>query len=306
LAAAALVWLGSMPALGNTIANAFCLATQVSQLVSAQCSQAQTFPTSIPGLEVTGSGEATADLTTGTLRSRSVGQAYQTGTDDLYAPGGATAEFQDTITIGGGFTGTVQLRMEITGSFLMSDPTFPSGAPQMATLLQMWIPGTNTQSQVSAFVKQYNSPFEVYQDAIVITGNGTFASNAKAPGGNRASFADPSDVRIVLTTTLAVTPSSPTFTFFARLGTSAAVASLVDTNGEVKTSELDFGNTAHLSLILPAGVSWTSESGVFLQSVPEPSAGVQVAAGLFCTALVRRMRGASVRGRIRRERPSPG
>src|SRR5262249_45588557 len=58
-------------------------------------------------------------------------------------------------------------------------------------------------------------------------------------------FADPADVRAVLTVSFLVTPSTPTFTFFARFGTSASVNHLSPTYGEVKTSELNFGNSAY-------------------------------------------------------------
>ena len=35
-----------------------------------------------------------------------------------------------------------------------------------------------------------------------------------------------------------------------------------------QTNEVNFGNTARLSLIVPPGVKWTSSSGTFLVSTP--------------------------------------
>jgi PEP-CTERM motif len=58
----------------------------------------------------------------------------------------------------------------------------------------------------------------------------------------------------------------------------------------VVVSEVDFGNSAHLSLILPQGVPWTSGSGVFLtSSVPEPGTGALVAVGVLCLTISRRV-----------------
>jgi hypothetical protein len=286
LVLAALVWIAAPEAEAVTFANANCLQVLLSQPVWAQCSQTQV-QGSAPGVEIRGIGEALADLRTGTLKARSVGQAYQTGSEDLYAAGGATAEFRDTITVGGGFTGTVGLRMEVSGSFLMSDPSFPSNSPLLGALLEMWnVSDPNgTNSEARLFVVQYTQPFDVFIRGAATVGTGTLSTNVDAATGR---FADLADIRVVLTTTVAVTPSNPTFSFFARIFTSAGVHPLADTNGEIKTSELNFGNSAYVSLTIPAGVPWTSESGAFLQAVPEPGTGALVVAAMLGLAGVRR------------------
>jgi hypothetical protein len=70
--------------------------------------------------------------------------------------------------------------------------------------------------------------------------------------------------------------------------------------------DVDLGNSAHLSSILPAGVPWTSESGVFLSAVPEPGTCALLAAGMLCLGTVRRIRGASVRADPRSLREGSG
>lgn len=53
----------------------------------------------------------------------------------------------------------------------------------------------------------------------------------------------------------------------------------------------DLASTGRLSLLLPAGASVASESGVFLSAVPEPSAGLQLLlGGLALAGLARRRR----------------
>ena len=53
----------------------------------------------------------------------------------------------------------------------------------------------------------------------------------------------------------------------------------------------DLASTGRLNLLLPAGASFVSESGVFLSAVPEPSAGLQLMlAGLVLAGLARRRR----------------
>jgi hypothetical protein len=51
---------------------------------------------------------------------------------------------------------------------------------------------------------------------------------------------------------------------------------------------VDFGNTAQLQLILPDGVTFSSASGEFLQSVPEPASLSLVAVGIAALLLRRR------------------
>jgi hypothetical protein len=96
----------------------------------SQCSNSQVNSRTDPNLgvlEAVGRGEATADLRTGTLRSRNVGQFYGIESDiqsgGLRADGRSIAELSDTITIGGGYSGFVGVRMDVSGSLLVNVPT---------------------------------------------------------------------------------------------------------------------------------------------------------------------------------------
>src|SRR5262249_54942654 len=93
----------------------------------------------------------------------------------------------------------------------------------------------------NVFPTQYTSGFGVYANPSASAG----ASASTNADPSTRQFADPADVRAVLTVSFLVTPSTPTFTFFARFGTSASVNHLSPTYGEVKTSELNFGNSAY-------------------------------------------------------------
>lgn len=145
--------------------------------------------------------------------------------------------------------------------------------------------GDVTSSAVVS-VEQYSSEFLLFvDDPPIALGGSSFSTNANSLG----QFADPTDVRIELTGTFMVTPTTPTFRFLAQLSTSTTIG--VSSPGDVRVSEVDFGNSAHLSMILPAGVPWTSESGVFLQGVPEPGTGALLGAGMLCLGIVRPVRG---------------
>jgi hypothetical protein len=87
------------------------------------------------------------------------------------------------------------------------------------------------------------------------------------------------DIQLLLTATVPVSLFSPTVQFIASLGLNAGPG----LEGQPQT--VDFGNTAQLGLELPAGFSFTSESGVFLtqaptNAVPEPGTLVLLATGL--------------------------
>jgi hypothetical protein len=305
-AIAILVWIGSTPAQATTYASATCLQVVIVGNGFADCLQGQYYG-SAPGIEVGGFGEAHADLYTGVLRSRSsaAGERSATNpTDAQGAIGNSTAQFADTITIGGGYSGDVQIRMEVSGSFLASVPYGSYGSatggtttdPTVTPQLFLWDNDPSTlDSDAAVFVRQYTSQFLLYVDHASAQGSGTFSTNADS----RGQFADPADVRIVLTASFLVTPSNPTFSFLARLGTATGISAVALSPGDTRVSEVDFGNSARLSLILPAGVSWTSESGVFLQGVPEPSMGALLAAGLLSVSAVARVRRATASARTR-------
>jgi hypothetical protein len=293
-ALAILVWSGSTPAQATTFAEVSCLGVVTTGNGFADCLQGKYYGTS-PGIEVPGSGEAHADLYTGVLRSRSSAAGERSGTNPADAQGSrgySTAEFSDTITIGGGYSGPVQISMDVSGIFRLSAVPYGSrwsGAadPMGMPALSVFDPNSNSdRSGAEVFVRQDAGEFLVYVDYASVVGDGSFSTNANSLG----QFADPTDVRIVLTGTFMVTPTTPTFSFLARLVTNTAIGSPGSSPGDTRVSEVDFGNSAHLSMILPAGVPWTSESGVFLQGVPEPATGALLAAGVLCLSVVGRLR----------------
>ncbi|MGE0861022.1 MAG: hypothetical protein AB7P42_18060 [Gammaproteobacteria bacterium] len=109
--------------------------------------------------------------------------------------------------------------------------------------------------------------------------NVDFASNAY--GGLLGSALLVTDV---LQVSMIVTPAAPTFSFAA--GLSVIAYGPLTVNGP--SGSADFGNTATISLLLPAGTTFSSASGVLLQTVPLPaSAGLL---GPAIALLVRRGR----------------
>jgi hypothetical protein len=235
---------------------------------------------------VMGVGGATADLSTGALKSSSTAQAYRSGPYDLATGSSSIAELSDTITIGGGYSGVVGIRMDVSGSFLLNVPNAQMGGtvpyPGMAAFLTTYTPSSVDLGTASLFLNQLNS----YPNGFVIrlsnpstSAGGSYTTNVDPITTN---FPDPADIHLVLTTTFLVTPSSPTFNVAARISTDTAFNHANDLGDQLLYSAVDFGNSAHLSLMIPDGVPWTSASGVFLQSVPEPGSGAFMALGILC------------------------
>lgn len=238
---------------------------------------------------VLGSGEATSDLRQGTLRSRSTGQGYLFNQTRLSADGFSTAGLYDTITFVG--SGIVELRMTVQGSMVMTDPTGYAVNRATGNLNTLTDSG-DVISQLWVRVDQegQNGVPLLYPDPAAVTGLGVITTNANSSG-----VFDPNDVRFELSTFVEVSPSSPTFSFFARLGTNAGFRPSRDFD-HLFQSDVDFGNTAQLELIVPQGVSWTSASGVFLAPVPAPAtlALLATALGALCPRVrPRRDRGLS-------------
>jgi hypothetical protein len=103
-------------------------------------------------------------------------------------------------------------------------------------------------------------------------------------GGDSARRSDP------ITSPSPIAParrSDRSFTFLARLNTTAALG-FGGYSDEVKVSDVDFGDTAQLAMLVPADVTGHSESGVFL--VPEPDSRELVAAALSALAAITQRR----------------
>lgn len=228
------------------------------------------------GTEVIGTGEAAVDLRTGLLRSHAIAQAYSSGTTDLNVSGGSIAQIFDTVTIGGGYNGVVGLQMDVSGAFLLNDPVGFQDFPTLNTYLSLF---TQTQENTAfVLVEEYSG------------GGGLFVTQRMTGNaGYSADVNDLADVRVVLTASFVVTPSTRTFSVLARLATSSAI-SHGNQGDHVHVSDVNFGDTAHLSLVLPQGVPWTSGSGAFLVDVPEPGTGALLAVGLLGLTALRPVR----------------
>ena len=281
----------------------------------AQCSDRTVDEYTDPDLGiqgVAGTSETSADLRTGSLHSHSIAEAYHSGPYDLAAGASSRASLFDTITIGGGYSGTVEVRMDVSGAFLLDAPdpvtvgTVPN--PGVSAVLSIYNGATDLGS-AGVFVNQYDNVLNAYgflvrlEDSSHTTSGGSFGSNADSISGE---FADPGDVRFVLTSTFTVTPATPTFTLSAQLYTHTAFGKGNLQGDQVLVSEVDFSKSAHLSLDLPEGVPWTSASGVFLTSVPEPGTGGALLAAAATLWLGRREARAGYRTRgTQRTRTKP-
>ena len=310
---AILVSMGSASAQATTFAtSATCNGVQQIEPEFAQCLGRTTDEYTDPDLGiqgVAGTATASADLRTGSLHSDSIAEAYHSGPYDLATGAGSITYLQDTITIGGGYSGSVEVRMDLSGAFSLDAPnpatvgTIPN--PGVSAVLSTYDGATDLGS-ASVFVNQYdnafNDPngFEVRLEGFSrTTSGGSFGSNADPISGD---FTDPADVRLVLASSFTVTPSTPTFTLVAQLYTHTGFGKGNLQGDQVLVSEVDFGKSAHLSLDLPEGVPWTSASGVFLTSVPEPGTGALSAAALLGLSTRKHFRGATARARSRSPR----
>jgi len=285
--AAILVLLGSAPAKATTLVICNQVTLSGNDFVSCEQGAVDEYTDPVSGaVDVIGTAQASADLRTGSLRSSSVSQSLTFESHDLAVGSNSGARLQDTITIGGGYSGAVVVHMSVSGGFLSTDPTAPIGIARMGAYFQVYDAGGVDLGSASAFVDAINNsgnPFLVGIHDAYATGYTANESNANPATGY---FADPEDVRLDFTTSFLVTPSTPTFTLFANLSTVAQPCSVAfpcrsNLAGDVVTTQVNFGNTAYLSLSLPEGVSWTSESGAFLTAVPEPGTAMLSAIGLF-------------------------
>lgn len=230
--------------------------------------------------QVVGTSAGTADLRTGTLRSRSTAQALWFGNDNIRAGGGSIVQLYDTITIGGGFTGTVELRMLVDGSFFTAGGARPDSlaTTMRAQLFEIEDVERFDAARALVTVFQYGSG-EVELGQQSTNGLGAITTNAS---GNRNWF-DPANVQVGLSLFFPVTPTNPEFSFLARLGTGSGLNLYGGLGNQVQEAATDFGNTAQLALIVPEGVTWNSASGAFLVPAPVP---IPAAAWLFASGLL--------------------
>ncbi len=269
----------SLPPSTHAFATCNFAVDQVEE-ADASCSHAQLAQNPTTLTQVMGTGAARADLRTGTLHASGSAQAFRFGADDLRANASGVAQLYDTLTFGGGFTGTVELRMTVDGSMLASTSSAIFG--QTAISLFAFDDLGAQLGQASVFVDQYTSgggAFLLGQSSYGLATD--IVTNADALG----NF-DPSDVQVTLSMFFDVTAANPSFTFGARLVASAGLGPFLVPADQLQTNDVDFGNTARLTVIAPAGVTWTSSSGSFL--VPEATVAALLAMGAIGLACLRR------------------
>lgn len=255
----------------------------VAGAIRATCAQSGSVENPTTLSHVVGTGAATADLRTGMLRSRSTAQALSS--DHIGAGGGSWSSLYDTITIDGGYSGTIELRMAVDGSFFKTSGASPySDATAMRAQFfgfhEVDDPGTGT-----ALVTVFQYPAgEVELEQSDVDGQAAITTNAS---GNRNWF-DPGNVQVGLSLFFSVTPDSPSFSFQARLMTGSKISGY-DSN-QVEQAATDFGNTARLAVIVPDGVAWHSASGAFLvpAAVPIPATAWLVGSGLLALIVASR------------------
>jgi hypothetical protein len=243
---------------------------------SATCTHARVEENPTTLTQVLGTGDASSDLRTGVLSATSSAQAYRFGDDNLRANASGVAQLYETISVDGGYEGQVEVRMTVTGSMLAAT----AGGPQFGqTVASLWAfdDQGNELGTASLWVDQYSSG-GAYESNRFSYGLPTFIFTNADLSGNF----DPSDIEVTVAMYFDVTAAQPEFTFGARLATSAGLGPFIAIADQLQTNDVDFGDTAEISVIVPAGVTWTSSSGVFL--VPEPSAAAMLGAG--CLALV--------------------
>lgn len=213
---------------------------------------------------VVGTSAGTADLHTGTLRSRSTAQALSFESDLIRSGGSSSVKLYDTITIEGGFAGPVEMRMLVDGSFFTTDAVNPNTNSEMRAKLIGFSGTGGLVANTLVLVNQHNNgQVELRNQGVV--GSGAITTNASST----LKF-DPANVQVGISVFFPVTPTSPTFSFLAELATDSALG-FTDPVNQVKQAWTDFGNTAQLSLIVPEGVTWHSASGAFLVPAPVPA-----------------------------------
>ncbi len=232
---------------------------------------------------VVGNGEARADLPTGTLRSHSVGRAIWFGADQIRAGGSAEANFYDTITFLGSYVGPVEIRMTFAGDFFTTDANPNVQGSEVRGFLMVLRDDNGFFVAANGLTIAQDNSGEVYMpDSTHLD-----QTNANPVTG----LFDPADVQFYVSVVFPVTAADRTFAFRADLETTATLG-FTNPVDVVKEASVNFGDGGQLEVIAPAGVGWTSGSGLLL---PEPGASVSLLTGLSGLAWLAQRRNAERR-----------
>jgi hypothetical protein len=235
--------ISATPALGS-LASTYCNGLLGGDdPVFSSCSDSNTYTAA--GNTLTQNGDALANLSTGQIHTVASGDRYFS----LGYAGTASGLLQDVVTVqgpGSNWSANIQMTMTIDG--VVTGPL--QNTPNLVA--DSYLYGTSIETNsANVYVFWDGTAFTT-----ITTGSeGNYSVNVLASGTNNYS--------VVLTNSFAVSSQNPNIYFSAYL---------LATGGSQTTGTVvsDFGNTAQLNIILPAGYSFTSESGVFLSEIPVP------------------------------------
>ena len=237
--------ISSMPALGSLASNSCNGIAGVDDPILSSCTNTNIYDVfGVPGITLSQTGTANADIKSGQLSATAIGDRYFS----IGYAGTGSGLLRDDITVqgqGSNWSATIQMTMKIDG--LVTGPL--QNRPNIVA--QAYLTGFPGDNSANINVSWDGTGFTTDTSTSV----GNFSVNVIASDTNNYS--------VVLTNAFEVSEPSPTFKFTAYLnaiGGSTTTGTLVS----------DFGSTAQLDIILPAGYSFTSGSGVFLSAVPPP------------------------------------
>jgi len=212
--------------------------------IFSSCSETNTYTPS--GQTLTQNGNAWASLSAGQIRAVASGDRYFS----IGYAGTASGLLQDVITIqgqGSNWSTNISITMTIDGTVTGPEQNSPN------LVANTYLSGFSSSetSAASTYIRWDGAGFSSDN-----TGSeGRYSVDVLASGTNNYS--------VMLTSTFEVSELFPDINFSAYLHATGGS----QTTGTVVS---DFGSTAQLSIILPAGYSFTSGSGVFLSAVPDP------------------------------------
>lgn len=236
------------PAAHSAYAEADCAGTPTYTLIEDSCTLSQTFP---DGSSRSASGYGS--LASGIMRSVSQTTQIEPGSG-----GGAVASISlsDKINFGDTAAFVGELRLRIDGAFL---GTLPIGDTSQSLLGALVVPFAGT------------ARIDAYFDNGVLARLPTDFNEGTGQTNMASLTAGAVDVELVVP--FSWVPNASPVSFVASLFAFA----WTDQPG---TQVANFGNTALLRVVVPAGQTFTSESGVLLTTpVPEPQSAFLLLAG---------------------------
>lgn len=207
-------------------------------------------------------GQASADMTAGTMRAFSIVNVLQSPGSNQCPIGGplATAKLDDTITVmGPSGTVNVTVTVSVDGSFVNA-PIMGLGctADFVYIGLATGMGATQKSQQATIIRNQVND------------GGPTYSTMGPVVG--------PTDAGVTNDTPVFDVSMTSSFT----VGTPTAIIASVGVAAEgsaATTATVDFGSTGRLSISLPPGYTYTSASGVLLSSPGAPGLSLDGGSG---------------------------